>query len=100
MPYQMWINGTYTSGSSGQVIEVHDPATEEIIETVPAANAVDVEQAVSAAQAAFPARQRLPAGQKAELLHEGAPQLTERTEEVARPPAKRREEPLIEHEDE
>ena len=33
MPYQMWINGQYTSGSSGNVIEVRNPATEEIIDT-------------------------------------------------------------------
>jgi len=100
MPYQMWINGTYTSGSSGQVIEVHDPATEEIIETVPAANAVDVEQAVSAAQAAFPAWKRLPAGQKAELLHEVAQQLTERADEFARLLTQEGGKPLIENQDE
>lgn len=51
MPYQMWINGKHTSGSSGQVIEVRNPATEEVIDTAPAANAADVNAAVSAAQA-------------------------------------------------
>jgi len=100
MPYQMWINGTYTSGSSGRVIEVHDPATEEIIETVPAANAVDVDQAVTAAQAAFPAWKRLPAGQKAELLHEVAQQLIERTDEFARLLTQEGGKPLIENQDE
>src|SRR5438094_5860247 len=84
MSYKMWINGTYTSGNSGNVIEVHNPATEEIIDTAPAANATDVDAAVSAAQAAFPAWKKLPAGQKAEMLHEVAQKLTERTEEFAR----------------
>ena len=64
MPYKMWINGTYTSGSSGNVIEVRNPATEEIIDTAPAANATDVDVAVSAAQAAFPAWKKLPAGSR------------------------------------
>jgi acyl-CoA reductase-like NAD-dependent aldehyde dehydrogenase len=31
MPYQMWINGAYSTGSSGNVIEVRNPATEEVI---------------------------------------------------------------------
>lgn len=84
MPYQMWINGAHTASSSGKVLEVRNPATEEIIDTAPAANAVDVELAVTAAQAAFPAWKRLPAGEKAEMLHEVARKLTERTEEFAR----------------
>src|SRR5437867_6112262 len=75
MPYQLWINGRWTSGSSGKVIEVRDPATEEVIDTAPAANAADVDAAVSAAQAAFPAWKKLPAGQKAEMLHEVAQKL-------------------------
>ena len=100
MPYQMWINGEYTAGSSGKVIEVRNPATEEIIDTVPAANAVDVERAVSAAQAAFPAWKRLPAGEKAELLHEIARRLTERAEEFARLLTLEGGKPLVENKDE
>src|SRR5579864_5727351 len=100
MPYQMWINGQYTSGSSGNVIEVRNPATEEIIDTAPAANAADVELAVSAAHTAFPAWKRLPAGQKAELLHEIASKLTERTEEFARLLTLEGGKPLVENRDE
>jgi acyl-CoA reductase-like NAD-dependent aldehyde dehydrogenase len=100
MPYQMWINGKYTDSASGQVIEVHDPATEEVVETVPAGNAADVDQAVTAAQAAFPAWKRLPAGQKAELLHEVAQQLIERTDEFARLLTQEGGKPLIENKDE
>ena len=37
MPYQMWINGEHTSGTSGNIIEVRNPATEEILDTAPAA---------------------------------------------------------------
>src|SRR6266581_3067648 len=100
MPYQMWINGDHTSGTSGKVIEVRDPATEEIIDTAPAANAADVEQSISAAQTAFPAWKKLPAGQKAELLHEVAQKLTERTEEFARLLTLEGGKPLIENKDE
>jgi acyl-CoA reductase-like NAD-dependent aldehyde dehydrogenase len=100
MSYQMWINGSYTSGSSGNVIEVHNPATEEIIDTAPAADARDVEQAVTAAQAAFPAWKKLPAGQKAEMLHEVAQKLTERSEEFARLLTLEGGKPLVENRDE
>src|SRR6266699_3929928 len=100
MPYQMWINGQYTSGSSGNVIEVRTPSTEEIIDTAPAANAADVEFAVSAAHAAFPAWKRLPAGQKAELLHEIANKLTKRSGEFARLLTLEGGKPLVENKDE
>src|SRR6266700_1332032 len=100
MPYQMWINGQYTSGSSGNVIEVRNPSTEEIIDTAPAANAADVEFAVSAAHAAFPAWKRLPAGQKAELLHEIANKLTKRSGEFARLLTLEGGKPLVENKDE
>ena len=100
MPYHMWINGQHTSGNSGKVIEVRNPATEEIIDTAPAANAAGVELAVSAAQAAFPAWKKLPAAQKAELLHETANKLTERTEEFARLLTLEGGKPLVENKDE
>lgn len=98
--YQMWINGVSTSGRSGEVIEVHNPATGEIIDTAPAANAADMNDAVTAAQAAFPAWKKLPAGQKAKLLHEVAQKLTERTDEIAHLLTLEGEKPLVENKDE
>lgn len=100
MPYHMWINGKHTTGSSGAVIEVHNPATEEVIDTVPAGDARDVEAAVTAAHAAFPAWKRVPAGQKAELLHEVAQRLTDRSEEIARLLTLEGGKPFVENRDE
>lgn len=100
MPYQMWINGQYTTGNSSQVIEVRNPATEEIIDTAPAANAGDVDLAVSSAQAAFPAWKKLPAGEKAELLHAVASKLTARNEEFARLLTLEGGKPFVENRDE
>jgi acyl-CoA reductase-like NAD-dependent aldehyde dehydrogenase len=96
----MWINGAFTTGNSGNVIEVRNPATEEIIDTAPAANAADINLAVTAAQAAFPGWKKTPAGEKAELLHEVAQKLTERTEEFARLLTLEGGKPLIENKDE
>ncbi|MEO6891287.1 MAG: aldehyde dehydrogenase family protein [Ktedonobacteraceae bacterium] len=100
MPYQMWINGKRTSGTAGKVIEVRNPATEEVIDTAPAANAADAEQAVAAAQAAFPAWKKVPAGEKAEMLHEVARHLSERSEEIARLLTLEGGKPLLENRDE
>lgn len=100
MPYQMWINGAYTPGAAGKVIEVRNPATEEIIDTAPAGTAADIELAVTAAQAAFPAWKRLPAGEKAEMLHEIARGLSARTEELARLLTLEGGKPLLENRDE
>src|ERR1051326_530001 len=100
MAYQMWINGALTSGSSGKMIEVRNPATEEVIASVPAGNAADVDAAVTAAAAAFPAWKKLPAGQKAEMLHEVAQKLTERTDELARMLTFEGGKPFIENRDE
>jgi acyl-CoA reductase-like NAD-dependent aldehyde dehydrogenase len=100
MPYNIWVNGAYSAGSSGKVIEVHNPATEEIIDTAPAANAADVDAAISAAQAAFPSWKRLPADEKAEMLHEVAQKLTARTDEFARLLTLEGGKPLVENKDE
>ncbi len=100
MPYQMWINGAYNGGSSAKVIEVQNPATEEIIDTAPAANAADVNLAITAAQMAFPAWKKTPAGEKAEMLHEVAQKLSARADEFARLLTLEGGKPLIENKDE
>ncbi len=100
MTRPMWITGAYTTGASGRVIEVHDPATEELIETVPAGNAEDATAAVDAAQAAFAEWRRTPAGQRAELLHEVANKLTATAEELALLLTREGGKPLVENRDE
>ena len=100
MPYQMWINGAYRAGSSGNVIEVQNPATEEIIDTAPAANAADIDLAITAAQAAFPAWKKIPAAEKAEMLREIAQKLSARADEFARLLTLEGGKPLVENKDE
>jgi acyl-CoA reductase-like NAD-dependent aldehyde dehydrogenase len=100
MRNQMWIAGQFTNGASGRTIDVLDPATEELIERVPAGNAADVAAAVDAAQAAFPAWRRVPAGERTELLHEVARKLTERTEVLAELLTREGGKPLVENRDE
>ena len=97
---EMWINGALRAGASGQTIPVQDPATEEIIDQVPAGNAEDVRAAVDAASAAFRDWRRLSAGERAEMLHEIAAKLTAKTEELATLLTREGGKPLVENRDE
>jgi acyl-CoA reductase-like NAD-dependent aldehyde dehydrogenase len=97
---EMWINGALRAGASGQTIPVQDPATEEIIDHVPAGNAEDVRAAVDAASAAFREWRRLSAGERAEMLHEVAAKLTAKTEELATLLTREGGKPLVENRDE
>jgi betaine-aldehyde dehydrogenase len=71
----MYLNGEMTAGHSTDAIEVQDPATEEIIDAVPRGTEADVEAAVSAAGAAFPAWRACVANERASMLHEVAVKL-------------------------
>jgi aldehyde dehydrogenase (NAD+) len=50
---QLYSGGQWVTPTSAQTIEVHNPATEEVLAHVPAGGGADVDRAVAAAQAAF-----------------------------------------------
>lgn len=50
---QMFIGGAWVDAASGRVFETRNPATGELLATVPAADATDIDRAVKAARAAF-----------------------------------------------
>lgn len=69
--YQLFINGAWQPSHSNERIEAIDPATEEVIATVPRGNAADIEDAVAAARAAFDGPwQRLKPKERARLLYD------------------------------
>lgn len=76
----MYINGAFTAGSATEGIEVINPATEELIDTVPRGTAEDVANAVEAAKVAFSMWRKVPAFERAGLLHAAA-NLTQAQEE-------------------
>jgi betaine-aldehyde dehydrogenase len=51
--YQNYVNGQWTSSSTGETFPVFDPSTEEVIAHVAAASPSDVDKAVKAARTAF-----------------------------------------------
>ncbi len=81
---KMWINNAWTDTASGEVIEVTDPATEEVLDAVPAGTPEDVERAVAAAKAAFPAWRQTTAVERAQLLHHAAAKIRAHFDELVR----------------
>lgn len=66
---QNYINGQYCPPQSGQYLDNWNPATGEKSGSIPDSDAEDVEKAVGAAQAAFPAWSEMPLEQRHDILH-------------------------------
>src|SRR5262245_52605052 len=65
---KMLIDSQWVESSDGAVAEVDNPATGEIIGTVPSATLEDVKRAVAAAQGGKAAMRALPAHERAAIL--------------------------------
>ncbi|MEV0829088.1 aldehyde dehydrogenase family protein [Nonomuraea rubra] len=81
---QLYIGGSWTASASDEPIEVVNPATEEIIDRVPAGSPDDVEAAAAAARKAFPEWSRAAPGERGKLLARAADLLKQRSDEIAR----------------
>jgi betaine-aldehyde dehydrogenase len=100
MSQKMWIQGEWVDGSSDQAIEVLNPYTEQVIDTVPAGSAADVERAVQAAQGAYEEWRWIPAVERADFLHEVARWMRDNEEALARQMTLEGGKPLVENLDE
>ncbi|TAL19814.1 MAG: aldehyde dehydrogenase family protein [Frankiales bacterium] len=78
-----FIAGRWVPAQGTDPLFVVNPATEEQIASVPAGTEEDVDRAVAAARAAFPAWSATPPEQRAALLSAAADALEARTDEVA-----------------
>ncbi|MEU8157402.1 aldehyde dehydrogenase family protein [Micromonospora sp. NPDC048986] len=77
-----WIGGQTVTGSAG-TLPVVNPATGEVVAETPAGTAADVERAVAAARAAFPAWSATTPQHRADVLRRLGAGLAARTEEIA-----------------
>ena len=68
--YDLFINGEFVAPESGEYLEVHNPATSEVITKIAKANEKDVDKAVKAAQEAFPSWSRISKQERSDLLRE------------------------------
>ena len=82
---QLFINNEWRAAASGSVMDVINPATEEVIAQVASAGAADLDAAVSAARAALDGPwARLSARERGRLVRGLGDRLLERADEVAR----------------
>jgi len=80
---EMWIANRWVAAVDGRVFEVRNPATEEVLDTVPRGSAADVDVAVVAAKAAFPDWRRTPGIERGEKLHHAARRIRDDREGLA-----------------
>ncbi|MEU3019111.1 MULTISPECIES: aldehyde dehydrogenase family protein [unclassified Nocardiopsis] len=80
----LYIDGAWRDSASTEAIDVVNPATEQVIDTVPAGAAADVDAAVAAAGAALPAWSALSPGQRVTHLSRALELFEAGLDEVAR----------------
>src|SRR5260370_35233919 len=66
----MIIEGKRTKAASGKTYKVHNPATGEVLDLVPAGDSIDVDRAAQAAAKAFTPGSKVAPNNRAEILHE------------------------------
>jgi betaine-aldehyde dehydrogenase len=96
----MWIGHQHVNASNGETLEVENPANEEIIASVPRAQACDVANAVERARTAQREWRRIPGLDKAKLLHEVAARVRTARYELAATLTIEGGKPMIENLDE
>ena len=78
----LFINGQWQTSNSKDTIEVRNPATNEVCATTPAANELDVEQAIAAAKSAFTDWSSTSSAYRAQLIHAVADEMQNRIEDL------------------
>jgi len=79
-----FIGGEWCRGGSSESQDVFNPATAEVLASIPLAGQDDVTRAVHAAEAAFPAWRRTPPQDRIQFLFKFKRLLEEHTDEIAR----------------
>src|SRR5215208_1798491 len=79
----MLINGQGADATSGATMEVRNPATGEVVDSVPKADAEDTRRAIEAAQAAFESWSKLTPQKRAQTLIKACANVRQHLDEVA-----------------
>ncbi|GAB4374393.1 MAG: NADP-dependent succinate-semialdehyde dehydrogenase [Kiloniellaceae bacterium] len=81
---QCYIDGRWADADSGKTIEVTNPATGEVLGTVPNMGAAETRRAIAAAEKAWPAWRGLLAKERANILRKWFNLILENQEDLAR----------------
>ncbi len=79
----IYVGGAWADSSDAATIDVINPATEEVIDRVPAGTAADVDRAVAEARRALPAWEVTPPAERARYLRAVLSGITERADHLA-----------------
>jgi acyl-CoA reductase-like NAD-dependent aldehyde dehydrogenase len=79
----MFINGERVDAASGATTEVRNPATGEVVDTVPRADVEDTRRAIDAAAAAFRPWSRTAPTKRAHILNNAAARVRQHLDEIA-----------------
>jgi succinate-semialdehyde dehydrogenase/glutarate-semialdehyde dehydrogenase len=93
---KMAIGDDWVAARSGAELEVVDPATEDVIESVPAGGPADVELAAKAASNAFAAWSKTDAEERAKLIRKGLALIEGSAQEIAETLVHEQGKPLVE----
>ncbi len=85
MSYQMFIDGQWTPGESGQMMDVINPANQEVVAQVPYGTVGDVDRAVESARRTFESGvwSGRPAAERADILTQAAMRVIANGERLA-----------------
>ena len=82
VPGRLFIGGQWREAATGGRLDVLDPSTGQVVTTVAAGTAKDIDDAVTAARAAFPAWRDTPARERGRILRRVATLIRERADEI------------------
>ncbi|MDR2313444.1 MAG: aldehyde dehydrogenase family protein, partial [Spirochaetaceae bacterium] len=77
-----FINGQFVESASGKYMDIYDPSTGEVIAQTPCCTKGEVESAIAAAKAAFPAWSNTPCPKRVEALYKFRDLLTAQMDEL------------------
>ncbi|EKV30081.1 Betaine aldehyde dehydrogenase [Caenispirillum salinarum AK4] len=80
---KLYIGGQYVDATSGETFETRNPATGEVLATIQAAGAADVDRAVEAAREGFRVWSAMTGAERGRILNRAARILRERNDELA-----------------
>ena len=95
-----YVNGAFVKGSSGETIQVFNPATEESIGAVPRGSAADAKSALEAASNAFPLWRKTSANVRAQMMHDAAAKMRTHKEAIVHLLTLEQGKPIPENEEE
>ena len=81
---QAYINGQWVGADSGKTIDVNNPATGEILGTVPNLGGAETKRAIEAAQAAWESGRSMLASERSKILRKWAELQTEHLDDLCR----------------